>query len=243
MPEHFFLERYRAAYALEMAHFFDALAKGTPVRTSIEDGVKALELADAATHVVARKAHRGALTMDTVRSRHRRPRPHGPAPRGESRARACPAQRSWRRAARSARSSTGRATRSASRGAVQGLRATCWRDKDVDAVFLVTPNTLHPAQIIDGAAAPASTCSARSRCRWCSTNACGRGGGREASASQGDDRLRAPLRRELPGRACEHRVGRDRPAVPRALANAATRTTRRASSSSSRRRPAASSST
>ena len=25
-PEHFFLERYRAAYAHEMAHFFDALA-------------------------------------------------------------------------------------------------------------------------------------------------------------------------------------------------------------------------
>jgi len=49
LPEHFFLERYRAAYALEMAHFFDALAKGTKVRTSIEDGVKALELADAAT--------------------------------------------------------------------------------------------------------------------------------------------------------------------------------------------------
>ena len=48
-PEHFFLERYRAAYALEMAHFFDALANGTPVRTSIDDGVKALELADAAT--------------------------------------------------------------------------------------------------------------------------------------------------------------------------------------------------
>ena len=49
LPEHFFLERYRAAYALEMAHFFEALAKGTKVRTSIEDGVKALELADAAT--------------------------------------------------------------------------------------------------------------------------------------------------------------------------------------------------
>ena len=49
LPEHFFLERYRAAYALEMAHFFDALAKGTAVRTSIADGVKALELADAAT--------------------------------------------------------------------------------------------------------------------------------------------------------------------------------------------------
>jgi len=48
-PEHFFLERYRVAYANEMAHFFDALAHGKPVRTSIEDGVKALELADAAT--------------------------------------------------------------------------------------------------------------------------------------------------------------------------------------------------
>ena len=49
LPEHFFLERYRAAYANEMTHFLDALAKGTKVRTSIEDGVKALELADAAT--------------------------------------------------------------------------------------------------------------------------------------------------------------------------------------------------
>jgi myo-inositol 2-dehydrogenase/D-chiro-inositol 1-dehydrogenase len=48
-PEHFFLERYRAAYALEMAHFFDALATKKPVRTSIDDGVKALELAEAAT--------------------------------------------------------------------------------------------------------------------------------------------------------------------------------------------------
>ncbi len=48
-PEHFFLERYRVAYANEMAHFFDALTKGTPVKTSIDDGVKALELADAAT--------------------------------------------------------------------------------------------------------------------------------------------------------------------------------------------------
>ncbi len=48
-PEHFFLERYRVAYANEMAHFFDALANGKPVQTSIQDGVKALELADAAT--------------------------------------------------------------------------------------------------------------------------------------------------------------------------------------------------
>ena len=48
-PEHFFLERYRVAYANEMAHFFDALAKGRPVRASIDDGVRALELAEAAT--------------------------------------------------------------------------------------------------------------------------------------------------------------------------------------------------
>lgn len=48
-PEHFFLERYRAAYAIEMAHFFDAVAHGKPVRTTIADGVAALELADAAT--------------------------------------------------------------------------------------------------------------------------------------------------------------------------------------------------
>ena len=48
-PEHFFLERYRAAYAAEMAHFIDAIGRKAPVRTSIEDGVKALALADAAT--------------------------------------------------------------------------------------------------------------------------------------------------------------------------------------------------
>ena len=48
-PEAFFLERYRAAYALEIAHFFDALVHGTPVRTTIEDGIKALELAELAT--------------------------------------------------------------------------------------------------------------------------------------------------------------------------------------------------
>ena len=49
-PEPFFLERYRVAYANEMAHFFAAIADGTPVNASIQDGVKALELADAATH-------------------------------------------------------------------------------------------------------------------------------------------------------------------------------------------------
>ncbi len=49
LPEHFFLERYRAAYANEMAHFFAVLAGRDKLRTTIDDGVKALELADAAT--------------------------------------------------------------------------------------------------------------------------------------------------------------------------------------------------
>ena len=48
-PEHFFLERYRVAYAQEMAHFFDVLAGRSAPRTSIADGVAALELAEAAT--------------------------------------------------------------------------------------------------------------------------------------------------------------------------------------------------
>ena len=47
-PEDFFLERYRHAYAQEMAHFFDALSHGTPLRTTVHDGLKALELAEAA---------------------------------------------------------------------------------------------------------------------------------------------------------------------------------------------------
>jgi myo-inositol 2-dehydrogenase/D-chiro-inositol 1-dehydrogenase len=49
VPEAFFLERYRAAYALEIAHFFAAVEQGEPVRTTVSDGLKALELADAAT--------------------------------------------------------------------------------------------------------------------------------------------------------------------------------------------------
>lgn len=49
LPEAFFLERYRIAYAREIAHFFAAVTRGEPVRTTIADGVKALELAEAAT--------------------------------------------------------------------------------------------------------------------------------------------------------------------------------------------------
>ena len=48
-PEYFFLERYRAAYAAEMAHFFDVVAGKSAARTSIDDGVEALALAEAAT--------------------------------------------------------------------------------------------------------------------------------------------------------------------------------------------------
>jgi myo-inositol 2-dehydrogenase / D-chiro-inositol 1-dehydrogenase len=49
LPLHFFLERYRAAYAAEMAHFFAVLAGKEKLRTTIDDGLKALELAEAAT--------------------------------------------------------------------------------------------------------------------------------------------------------------------------------------------------
>lgn len=49
LPEHFFLERYRAAYAAEMAHFFAVLSGAETLRTTVADGLKALELADAAT--------------------------------------------------------------------------------------------------------------------------------------------------------------------------------------------------
>ena len=47
-PENFFLQRYSAAYRLEMAHFFECLQSGSPFRTTIADGVAAQQLADAA---------------------------------------------------------------------------------------------------------------------------------------------------------------------------------------------------
>ena len=48
-PEHFFLQRYRDAYRLELAHFFECLQSGSPFRTTVADGVEAQKLADAAT--------------------------------------------------------------------------------------------------------------------------------------------------------------------------------------------------
>lgn len=47
-PEPFFLERYRAAYRLEMVHFFEQLQSGGSFRSSMHDGVEAQKLADAA---------------------------------------------------------------------------------------------------------------------------------------------------------------------------------------------------
>jgi myo-inositol 2-dehydrogenase/D-chiro-inositol 1-dehydrogenase len=47
-PEHFFLQRYREAYRLELTHFFECLQSGQPFRTTVADGVAAQKLADAA---------------------------------------------------------------------------------------------------------------------------------------------------------------------------------------------------
>ena len=48
-PEHFFLQRYEKAYRIELDHFVAVLGGQEKLRVGIEDGVKALELADAAT--------------------------------------------------------------------------------------------------------------------------------------------------------------------------------------------------
>ncbi|RJE78578.1 inositol 2-dehydrogenase [Paracoccus sp. JM45] len=47
--QNFFLERYAAAYVAELRHFVQALTDGTRPAPSIEDGLKAQLLADAAT--------------------------------------------------------------------------------------------------------------------------------------------------------------------------------------------------
>ena len=46
--QHFFLERYEAAYAREMQHFVEAVTAGTAPSPSITDGLRAQMLADAA---------------------------------------------------------------------------------------------------------------------------------------------------------------------------------------------------
>ena len=61
-PEHFFLERYRVAYANEMAHFFDALADGKPVRTTIARRRQGAGTGRRGDALVAREARRRAVT-------------------------------------------------------------------------------------------------------------------------------------------------------------------------------------
>lgn len=48
----FFLERYQQAYKAELDAYIDALAHGKPLPTSVQDGLKALQLADAAVESV-----------------------------------------------------------------------------------------------------------------------------------------------------------------------------------------------
>jgi myo-inositol 2-dehydrogenase/D-chiro-inositol 1-dehydrogenase len=48
-PEHFFLERYMRSYSAEWAAFVDAVTKGRAVPVTLDDGVNALALAEAAT--------------------------------------------------------------------------------------------------------------------------------------------------------------------------------------------------
>lgn len=54
--QHFFLERYAEAYRREMAHFVSAVRDGTPVSPSIEDGLRAQVLADAAAESLEKGA-------------------------------------------------------------------------------------------------------------------------------------------------------------------------------------------
>ena len=52
-PEAFFLQRYAAAYRLEIEHFFTQLQNGGSFRTTVQDGVDAQILADAAAQSAA----------------------------------------------------------------------------------------------------------------------------------------------------------------------------------------------
>jgi len=54
-PVYFFLERYMRAYSIEWSAFVDAVVEGKPVPASIQDGVNALALAEAANLSFAEK--------------------------------------------------------------------------------------------------------------------------------------------------------------------------------------------
>ena len=52
-PVYFFLERYMRAYSIEWSAFVDACVDGKPVPASVQDGVNALALAEAANQSLA----------------------------------------------------------------------------------------------------------------------------------------------------------------------------------------------
>ena len=52
-PMHFFLERYMGSYATEWAAFVDALTAGTAMPVTLDDGITALAMAEAATRSAA----------------------------------------------------------------------------------------------------------------------------------------------------------------------------------------------
>lgn len=51
--QHFFLERYEAAYRAELAHFVEAVNAGSPIKPNIFDGLQAQVLADSAAQSLA----------------------------------------------------------------------------------------------------------------------------------------------------------------------------------------------
>ena len=55
LPKHFFLERYADAYLAEMRHFHAMLSGAEEAKVTAVDGVKALELADAAENALLSK--------------------------------------------------------------------------------------------------------------------------------------------------------------------------------------------
>ena len=89
----------------------------------------------------------------------------------------------------------------------------------LDAVFLATPTTLHADQIIGGARGGQARVLGKAARAQSGRLPARRGGRGEASAAEGDDRLRAPVRSQLSRRARQDQGRRDRPAVPRALAD------------------------
>ena len=148
VPEAFFLERYRAAYALEIAHFFAAVTEGKPVRTTVADGLKALELAERRRFPGAK----GAI-VKLGESVHERAgagwncRPWAARARhAENLAWRVPGAALVRLQPGCGRARVG--ARNLPELALHDDYETLLADKTIDAVWLVTPTSLHPAQII-----------------------------------------------------------------------------------------------